>query len=189
MLSSRPQRGRSGVRPYTACGANGCKVWRYNDKAIPGEACICGARGSGSGAAKRDSKLGFTPEVPGEGEDELAVALQHVLRLAGAALPEEVLTVLQKKIGEAAAAANKGPEPVTVASARKAFAEANKVFKELVTKREQLSAKVVSQAKQLALAQGELDDTIGKLAEAKEAQAAGGTALELAGQAQGAEDP
>jgi hypothetical protein len=118
--------------------------------------------------------------------------LQLILRLVGSQKPEEIFAMLQKRcpdVFEAAAAeANKGPEPVTVASARKAFAEATKVFKELVTKREHLTSKVGTQTKQLAASQSELDDTIGKLAEAKDAQAACATALELAGQAQGPEE-
>ena len=75
--------------------------------------------------------------------------------------------MLQKKVEETEAAAYKGPEPVTVASARKAFAEAKKVFLELVNKTEQLSAKVASLEKQLALAQSELDDTTGMVSDAK----------------------
>lgn len=149
-----PTRARKhyGARPYTVCA---CKLWRYDDK---GSACLCGAGDSPNGA-----------------KDELAVALQVLLRLVGTQKPEELFAELHRKcpdVFEAAAAeANKGPEPVTLASARKAYAEASKIFKELVTKKEMLTKKVEAQAKQLAASQTELEDTIAKVVEAQAAQA------------------
>jgi hypothetical protein len=107
------------------------------------------------------------------------------MRAVGTNKPEEIFAQLQQKCPEAfvaaAAEATKGPEPVTVASAGKAYAEATKVFKELVSKREQLAARFAAQTKQVAQTQAELEDTTAKLAEANVAQATCATALQQAG--------
>ena len=188
--SRSPSRRASGGRPYTVCD---CGQWKYNDKISHGEACACGTSRGGTGPHKRDSKAGGTEAAAGDADaDQLAAALRVILRIVGTDKPDEVFTQLQKKCPEAfiaaAEEANRGPEPVTLAAARKAFTDATRAFRELVAKKEQLSNKIIAHTKQLGLFQAELDDTVGKLAEAKDDQAVCATAFALARQAQGGDE-